>query len=62
MLILILIDAQYLQNVVLKKVGMVKTTPPQIPTTRQKNPPSKIFPTGGSPLPLNAIWKNLRKK
>ena len=41
MLILILIDAQYLQNVVFsfeKKVKMVKITPREIPTTRQKNP------------------------
>ena len=58
MLILILIDAQYLQNVVFsfeKKVKMVKITPREIPTTRQKNPPVK-FPI---PLPLNGIWKTL---
>ena len=41
---------------------MVKITPPQVPTTQCKNPPSKIsdspIPLGGfPPPPLNAIWK-----
>ena len=66
MLILILIDVQYLQNVgflVLKKVRMVEVTP-QIPITQRKLLPSKIFyfcPLGRDilPKPLNVIWKTL---
>ena len=66
MLILILIDVQYLQNVgflVLKKVRMIEVTP-QIPINQQKLLPSKVFyfgPSGGDILPklLNVIWKTL---
>ena len=64
MLILILIDIQYLQNVYLdlEKVRIVKITPRQISITRRKNSPSKIFHfggggTGGFPPPLNATCK-----
>ena len=64
MLILILIDIQYLQNVYLdlEKVRIVKITSRQISTTRRKNSPSKIFHfggggTGGFPPPLNATCK-----
>ena len=41
----------------------MKITPPQIPFTQQKNPPSKIsdFPRNweGFPLALTAIWQTL---
>ena len=49
MVILILIDVLYLQNVAftIEKVQMVKFTLPQIPTTQKKIPPSEI----SHPLP-----------
>ena len=50
------------REVTLKKVWMVKITPPKFPTTWSKNPPSKISDscTGGNfPSTLNTTWKTL---
>ena len=57
MLILILIDVQYLQNVVFtfEKGSMVKLILTQIPTAQQITP-QQNFPFLS---PLNAIWKTL---
>ena len=64
MLILILINVQYLQKVTFsfKKVEMVKFTPFQIPTTQQKKPQQNCpsLPLGGGGLPritLHALSK-----
>ena len=60
MLILILMDVQYLHNVVFR---MVKNH--SLPDSHQpikKSSPQQNFPLGGNfSLPLNAIWKTLCK-
>ena len=44
----------------LENAEMVKFTPPNIPTTRQKNQQNfQSLPLGEIPLSLNIIWKNL---
>ena len=64
MLILIIIDVQYLQKAVLsfEKVQIIKITPPQVPTT--KFPLSKIYPHHThththTHTHLTVIWKTL---
>ena len=67
MLILILIDAQYLQNVAFsfEKVELSKSLLLKSPPPHKKFRPSKIShsPTGVTfTLLLNAIWKTLQNK
>ena len=61
MLILILIDVQYLQNVVLSfEVGLNGQISPQIPTIQEKIPSAKFLITsiGGILLPLTLFGKS----
>ena len=65
MLVLILLDVQYLQNAgfSFEKVQTVKITPPQVPTTIQIEFPQQNFSfsstEGRFPTVLNSIWKTL---
>ena len=66
---LILINVQYLQNVVFSFEKMFRwlrsLLPSQVPTTHSKNPSHQNFPfphSGEFPPSLNAIWKTLHKR
>ena len=61
MLIFIVIDVQYLQNVVLSfEVGLNGQISPQIPTIQEKIPSAKFLITsiGGIPLPSTLFGKS----
>ena len=64
MLILILIDAQYLQNVVFrfeKSLEGSKSLLLRFPPPDKKIPPAKFFPLGDLPYPLMLFGKTCEK-